>query len=241
MALRLTLLGTGDAVGTPKIGCSCPRCTYAREQGISRTRTSLLIESEGHYLMIDTSPDARYQLLRSGSPLIDAVIWTHGHYDHYTGYGEFYRVQNPPPAYAAPTVLTYCSQFFTFLPFDKHPIPPYIPFDLFGLKITLCTVNHPSVPTYGLRIESKEGVIAYTSDTQADIPHESRSLFQNADLLLIDAIVPPDMHLNKHMNYEEACRLARDLGARSFRCVHLSHLMDWNLPHLGRDMEHWEW
>jgi phosphoribosyl 1,2-cyclic phosphate phosphodiesterase len=241
MTLRVTLLGTGDAVGTPKIGCSCPRCSYARKNRISRTRTSLLIESGHHHLMIDTSPDTRYHLLRSDSPRIDAVIWTHGHYDHYTGYGEFYRVQTPPPVYAVPPVLTYCSQFFTFLSFEKYPIDPYVPFDLFGLKITALTMNHPPVPTFGLRIESDSAVIGYTSDTRADIPAESRALLKDVDLLLIDAIVPPEIHLNKHMNYQEACGLARDLGARTFRCVHLSHLMDWDLPFLGKDMDQWEW
>ncbi|MDD1678728.1 MAG: MBL fold metallo-hydrolase [Methanomicrobiales archaeon] len=239
--MRLTLLGTGDAVGTPKIGCSCPRCIYAREKGVSRTRTSLLLETGGHHLMIDTSPDTRCQLLRAESPVIDGVIWTHGHYDHYAGYGEFYRVQPPPPVYAVPAVLSYCSQFFTFLSFDKHPVQPYVPFDLFGSTFTFLAVNHPSVPTYGLRIESEGKVIGYTADTRADIPMESRTLLEDLDLLFIDAIVPPEIHLNKHMNYEEACSLAHSLGARSFYCVHLSHLIDWDLPCLGRDMDHWDW
>jgi phosphoribosyl 1,2-cyclic phosphate phosphodiesterase len=241
MILRVTLLGSGDAVGTPKIGCSCPRCIYAQENRISRTRTSLLIESENHHLMVDTSPDTRYQLLRSGSPPIDAVIWTHGHYDHYAGYGEFYRVQNPPPVYAVPSVLSYCSQFFTFLPFDRCPVQPYTPFNLFGLTITLFPVNHPPVPTYGLRIESEGRAVGYTADTRADIPDESRALLKKMDLLLIDAIVPPQIHLSKHMNYQDACNLAQALEARTFRCVHLSHLMDWDLPYLGKDMERWEW
>jgi phosphoribosyl 1,2-cyclic phosphate phosphodiesterase len=47
--------------------------------------------------------------------------------------------------------------------------------------------------------------------------------------------------VNKHMNYEEACSLAESLGVKSFRCVHLSHLMSWDLPSLGRDMDTWEW
>ncbi|MDD1672994.1 MAG: MBL fold metallo-hydrolase [Methanomicrobiales archaeon] len=237
--MRLTLLGTGDAVGTPKIGCACPRCTYALQKRISRTRTSLLLESEGRHLIIDTSPDMRYQLLRSGSPPIDAVIWTHGHYDHYSGYGEFYRVQKPPPVYAAPEVLSYCSQFFTFLPYEKHPMTPYLPIELFGLKITSLPVNHPSVPTFGLCIESDGVAIGYTSDTRVDIPSTTRSHLEGMDLLLVDAIVPSDLHLNKHMNYEEACNLSRELGARDFRCVHLSHLVSWDLPHLGRDSDTW--
>jgi phosphoribosyl 1,2-cyclic phosphate phosphodiesterase len=191
--------------------------------------------------MIDTSPDTRYQLLRSGSPAIDAVIWTHGHYDHYVGYGEFYRVQKPPPVYAVSPVLAYCGQFFTFLPFDTYSIQPYANFDLFGLTITFLPVNHPPVPTYGLLIESQKAAIGYTADTRADIPTETRARLRDLDLLLIDAMVPPTIHLNKHMNYQEACDLAGELDARTFRCVHLSHLMDWDLPFLGKDMDSWQW
>ncbi len=183
----------------------------------------------------------RYQLLRSGSPVIDAVIWTHGHYDHYAGYGEFYRVQTPPPVYTVTPVLDYCSQFFTFLSFQKTPVAPYVPFKLFDLSITLFPVNHPSAPTFGVRIESDNAVIGYTADTRADIPEASMALLGDLDLLLIDAIVPPEIHLNKHMNYQEACTLATTLRAKTFRCVHLSHMMDWGLPFLGKDMDHWCW
>ncbi|HZD42903.1 MAG TPA: MBL fold metallo-hydrolase, partial [Methanomicrobiales archaeon] len=87
--MRITLLGTGDAVGTPRVGCSCPNCTTAVAEGLSRLRTSLLLEVDGKHILVDTSPDLRQQLLKSGSPYIDAVIRTHGHYDHYSGYGDF--------------------------------------------------------------------------------------------------------------------------------------------------------
>lgn len=55
--MRLTLLGTGDAVGTPKIGCNCPACSDAREGGKSqRLRFSILVESCQGKILIDTSP-----------------------------------------------------------------------------------------------------------------------------------------------------------------------------------------
>ena len=91
--MKFTLMGTGDAIGTPKVGCGCPQCMHARETGTGRLRTSILIEHEGRHILVDSSPDLRQQLLRHGSPHIDAVIWTHGHYDHFMGFGEFYRVQ----------------------------------------------------------------------------------------------------------------------------------------------------
>jgi len=235
--MNLHFLGTGDAVGTPKIGCTCENCTFAQEHGIQRLRTSLLIETEGEHLLIDTSPDLRQQLLCAGSPHIDAVIWTHGHYDHYSGFGEFYRIQEPPPVYAADETLSYCAPLFGFLSFQKHRIQPYTPCSLLGLSVTLFPVNHPPVPSFGLRIDSPEGSIAYTGDTRADIPERSKELLSGVDLLVLDAIVPPEIRLTKHMNYEEASGMAREAGPRGFRFVHLSHLIPWILPRLAQDGE----
>jgi len=233
--MDLLFLGTGDAVGTPKVGCSCPNCSFAQEHGIQRLRTSLLIDGGGRHLLVDTSPDLRRQLLCAGSPCIDAVIWTHGHYDHYSGYGEFYRIQEPPPVYAADETLSYCAPLFSFLTFEQHRVEPCTPFDLLGLSVTLFPVNHPPVPSFGVRIDSPEGSLAYTGDSRADIPERSKELLSGVDLLVLDAIVPPEIRLNKHMNYQEARDMAREAGAREWRCVHLSHLIPWDLPHLARD------
>jgi phosphoribosyl 1,2-cyclic phosphate phosphodiesterase len=235
--MELRFLGTGDAVGTPKIGCGCETCSLARELGIERLRTSLLIEEGGRHLLIDTSPDLRAQLLAAGSPRIDAVIWTHGHYDHYSGYGEFYRIQDPPPVYAADETLSYCGPLFSFLSFESRPVPPYTPFELLGFSVTLFPVNHPPVPSFGVRIDAPAGSIAYTGDTHADIPGQSKALLSGADLLSLDAIVPPEIRLSKHMNYDEALGMAGQAAPGEFRLVHLSHLIPWSFPHLARDGE----
>lgn len=235
--MKVTVLGTGDAIGTPKVGCSCPRCSYALRQGIQRLRTSFLIEHEDRTILIDTSPDLRQQLLAHGSPHIDAVIWTHGHYDHFMGFGEFYRVQAIPVVYAAPRVLEYCGEIFRFLRFPRHAAEPFCTFDLFGLGLTLVPVNHPPAETYGLVLTYGKVKIAFTSDTNANIPAESLSLFSGADLLFVDALVPPSIHIDKHMNYHDACTLSAALEVKDFRCVHMSHNIPWDLPNIGKDGE----
>ncbi|MCK9632212.1 MAG: MBL fold metallo-hydrolase [Methanoregula sp.] len=238
--MKITLLGTGDAVGTPRIGCDCPQCTHAKSTGATRLRTSLLIENEGKHLLIDSSPDLRQQILRIGSPHIDAVIWTHGHYDHFIGFGEFYRVQNIPPVFAAAPVLNYCVDYFRFLNFDKIVIEPYMPFNIFGIKVTLFVVRHPPAFTCGILFETKESRVGFTSDTNIDIPQESLDLLGDLDLLLLDAIVPSSIRIAKHMNYLDACSLAAQLAPADFRCVHMSHMMPWDLPHTGKDGDTFE-
>lgn len=235
--MRITLLGTGDAPGTPKIGCKCPQCTYAQENGLTRLRTSLLVEHAGKNILIDSSPDLRQQLLRCGSPHIDAVIWTHGHYDHFMGYGEFYRVQELPPVYAAPPVLDYCGGIFSFMSFRRTPSEAYAPFTISGVTFTLVEVNHPPVFSCGIVIACDGTKVGYTADTRSDIPDRSKKLLSGSDLLLVDALAPMGYHVYKHMSYEEACRMATDLDAADFRCVHLSHAIRWDLPHIGKDGE----
>ena len=235
--MKITLLGTGDAIGTPKVGCDCPQCSHAKVTGTTRLRTSLLVESGGRNLLIDSSPDLRQQLLLHGSPHIDAVIWTHGHYDHFIGFGEFYRIQDIPPVFAAQPVLNYCAEIFRFLTFDKGAIQPYESFDIFGITITPFMVKHPPAFTCGMLFESEGSRVGFTSDTNIDIPQKSLDLLTDLDLLIVDAIVPSSITIHKHMNYLDACTLAGRLAPKDFRCVHQSHLLPWGLPHLGTDGE----
>lgn len=238
--MRVTLLGTGDAIGTPKIGCSCPVCTFARANGRQRLRSATLIKVGEKHILIDTGPDLRAQLLAAGSPHIDAVIWTHGHYDHFMGYGEFYRVQKVPPVYAAAPTMEYAGSVFSFLPMENHTVEPYRPFDLFGAEVTLFPVNHPPMPTFGVRVEYEGAVLALTADTNAQISQASKECLSGADLLVLDAIVPGGFTITKHMNYADALKLAEELAPAEFRCTHASHLLAWDTPHLARDMEQFE-
>ncbi len=224
--MRITLLGTGDAVGTPKIGCTCAACADARAGGKSqRLRFSILVESNQGKILIDTSPDLRQQFLKQRLSGIDGVIWTHGHYDHYSGFGEFYRVQNRVDVYGIPETLDYINQYVSFLKPRYHYVKLYEPFELIGLEFTLFKVNHPpvEVPT-GVIIREGNTKVVVTGDTNSEIPEKSLELMKDPDLLIADGIVPPHIHIKKHMNSEEAMALAGKLNAKKVVLTHLSHL-----------------
>jgi phosphoribosyl 1,2-cyclic phosphate phosphodiesterase len=235
--MLITLLGTGDATGTPQIGCTCPQCRLARSAGFQRLRTSLLIEKNDRYTLIETTPDLRQQLLSCSSPHIDNVIWTHGHFDHFMGFGEFYRVQEMPRVYGGPGVIAYCGEIFKFLRFESFSQHAFRPFHAGELEITLIPVNHPPAETYGVILRDGETRIGFTSDTNACIPEESLSFFEDLDLLFIDALVPPGYNIPKHMNYQDALLLAKRLRASDYRCVHMSHHIPFKTPHTGSDGE----
>jgi len=239
--MKITILGTGDTVGTPMVGCSCANCTYAKEHGIQRLRTSLLIESkDGLHLLIDSSPDLRQQLLAAGSPHIDAIIWTHGHYDHIMGFPDFYRVQRETlQVYGAPEVLEYCGSIFSFIKHREIPIKPFEPIFICGLEVTFFPVEHDT-PTYGLRIRSEGKTFVYSCDTCNLLSDRTLDTMKDADLFLVDGIFPADVHITKHMNVAEAEELATSLGAKEYWCVHMSHKIPFDYPHGAKDMQSWQ-
>jgi phosphoribosyl 1,2-cyclic phosphate phosphodiesterase len=223
--MKITLLGTGDAPGTPVIGCSCPTCLDAHKESKSRrTRCAILVESDKGTILIDTGPDLRYQMLKNNIKHIDAVIWTHGHYDHFSGFAEFHRVQYKVDVYGLEGTLEYILDYLQFLHPIRHNIVLNTPFELIGLEFTLFEVVHPpaKVPV-GVIISDGKNKVVITGDSQRNIPEKSMELIQNPDLLITDAIVPPNINIKKHMNTTEAFDLAKTIGAKELVFTHLSH------------------
>ncbi|HOT07400.1 MAG: putative hydrolase [Methanosaeta sp. PtaB.Bin039] len=223
--LLITMLGTGDAIGTPKIGCKCPTCLDALGGGLSRRmRFSVLLESDDGRVLVDTSPDLRWQLLKRDLSKVDAVIWTHAHYDHYAGFGDFHRVQNRVPVYGTKGTMDYIMNYLYFLRPERHDVLAGVPFELAGMDFTLFPVDHPPVETMGVLVEAGGKRAVITSDTTDALCARSMELMAGVDLFLADAIMPPGYNLNKHMNAEQAMALARRLNVRKTYLTHLSHL-----------------
>ena len=244
--MKIVLLGTGDTVGTPKIGCTCPACLDALSGGRSaRLRFSILIESDEGRVLIDTGPDLRYQLLKFGIDHIDGVIWTHGHYDHYAGFGEFYRVQDRVNVYGLKDTLDYILQYLYFMNPVRHNVVAYEPFHLIGLEFTLFLVYHPPLSeSTGVIVRSGDKKLVITGDTNKQIPERSIEIMRDPDILICDAIAPPIFNLEKHMNTAEAEELASELHAKEMVMTHLSHLFpphdeavkQWNLGYDGMEL-----
>ena len=193
--MKITLLGTGDAPGTPVIGCDCPACIDAiKGTKSNRLRFSILVESDEGKVLIDTSPDMREQMLRKGLKHVDGVIWTHGHYDHYTGFGEFHRVQYNVDVYGVTETLDYILDYVSFLRPSRHDIPLNTSFELIGMEFTLFEVNHPPAKkAIGVMICEGDKKVVISGDTDENIPEKSIELIQNPDIFIVDAIIPHDV------------------------------------------------
>ena len=83
-SIKITFLGTGTSSGVPMIACGCDVCTSPDKKD-KRLRSSILVQSATTTFVVDTTPDFRYQMLRSNVKKLDAVLFTHPHKDHIAG------------------------------------------------------------------------------------------------------------------------------------------------------------
>ena len=78
-----------------------------------RLRPSILVRYDNRNILIDTTPDFRQQILRTGIERLDAILYTHAHADHILGLDDVrpfnYRQREPIPLYATPEVLAVIS------------------------------------------------------------------------------------------------------------------------------------
>ena len=64
-------------MGVPTLGCHCAVCESSDPHD-KRTRPSILLAYGGRNVVIDTTPDFRYQAMRAHIDRLDAVLYTHG-------------------------------------------------------------------------------------------------------------------------------------------------------------------
>lgn len=226
--MKFTILGSGTSTGIPMVGCGCRVCRSADPKD-TRTRTSLLVENNGTYILVDTSTDLRTQAIRQQIPYIDAVLFTHAHADHIHGIDDlrgFHFIHKKViPCYASRETLDNIGSKFSYI-FTGHSadgyhqlLQPHVinkTFQLFGLTITPIPLLHGSMLSTGFRFND----FAYLTDCSA-IPAESMSLLQGLDVLVIDALrYTPHPH---HFNVAGAVAVAAEIGAKRTFLTHLTH------------------
>ncbi len=232
--LKVTLLGTGTSTGVPVIGCRCRVCR-SDDPRDERTRCACLVTCGDLHLVIDTGPDFRRQALREDLRRVDAVLFTHHHFDHVVGLDDlrpfFFDNAAPIPCYARANTADVLRTMFQYIFCDGtypgvprlelHPVDgPFVVRSRYGtgtaVRVEPIDVFHGALPMFGYRI----GRFAYLTDTNR-IPEASLARLRGLDVLVLDAL-RHEPH-RTHFTIEEAVAMARRIGARQTYFIHMTH------------------
>ena len=227
--MRIEFLGTGTSTGVPQLGCDCEVCA-SKDPRDNRLRCSALLTVDNRNILIDCTPDFRYQALRSGISHLDALLITHSHYDHTGGIDDLrtYSYDKPLPVYAEPNVindirnrLPYCfmENPYPGIPrLDVQKIAPMQSFVVDGVEITPLRVMHYNLPIVGFKVRN----MAYITDCLT-MPEETMQQLQNLDLLVLNALRRTP-HIS-HQTLDDALSLIEQLKPRKAFLTHMSHHM----------------
>ena len=228
--IKVTFLGTGTSQGVPVIACDCEVC-MSNDKKDSRLRSSILVETQGKSVCIDTGPDFRQQMLRAKVQNLDAVVYTHEHKDHTAGMDDIrafnFKQKKPMELFTDLNVEACLKKEFSYA-FAENPYPgvPKLninrienkPFEVSGVVFQPVQLMHYKLPIFGFRI----GDFAYCTDVNYISPEEKEKL-TNLKVLVITALRKEE-HIS-HFSLSEALALIEELKPEMAYLTHVSHLL----------------
>jgi phosphoribosyl 1,2-cyclic phosphate phosphodiesterase len=226
--LTITFLGTGTSSGVPMIACACEVCTSADKRD-KRLRSSILVQSATTTIVVDTTPDFRYQMLRQDVKKLDAVLFTHPHKDHIAGLDDV-RAYNffqdkPMQIFANQMTIDALMREFAYAFADKkYPGVPNLELNSITLEsfmigdipVVPVMVWHLKMPVYGFRF----GNFTYITDANY-IEEGEKQKIRGSKTMVVNAL-RKEKHIS-HYNLQEAIHLVQELEVPNAYFTHISH------------------
>jgi phosphoribosyl 1,2-cyclic phosphate phosphodiesterase len=226
--LKISFLGTGTSSGVPMIACDCEVCRSNNPKD-NRLRSSIMVQSQTTTIVVDTTPDFRYQMLREKVQHIDAIIFTHSHKDHIAGLDDVrafnYFNEMPIEVYANElTQVALKREFYYVFAEHKYPGIPDInlhdideePFLIGDIMVMPIKVWHMNMPVLGFRF----GNFTYITDANR-IEEQEKEKIMGSEVLVLNAL-RHKKHLS-HFTLQEAIDLAQELNIPKTYFTHISH------------------
>jgi phosphoribosyl 1,2-cyclic phosphate phosphodiesterase len=215
-------------MGVPTLGCHCAVCE-STDPHDKRTRASALLSWGGHNVVIDTTPDFRFQALRAKIDRLDAVIYTHAHADHIMGLDDIrpynFHQRASIPLYGSKDTLARLREQFAYV-FREVPVGATVPgvelheidgpLCLHGLEIVPIPAMHGPSQVLGFRIDN----VAYLTDFSA-VPESSKPLLHGLDILVLSAL--RDTPHVMHSTVANSLALVEELKPKRAWFTHIAH------------------
>ena len=210
------------------IACECPVCTSADGRD-KRLRSSIMVKSATTTLVVDTTPDFRYQMLRQKVKQLDAVLFTHPHKDHIAGLDDVrafnYFQEQAMQVYANPMTIDALMREFAYAFADKkYPGLPNIelntiglePFSIGDIDIIPLQVWHMKMPVFAFRF----GDFTYITDANR-IDEAEKEKIRGSKVMVVNAL-RREKHIS-HYSLDEAIALVQELRIPQSYFTHISH------------------
>jgi phosphoribosyl 1,2-cyclic phosphate phosphodiesterase len=228
LSLQITFLGTGTSSGVPMIACTCAVCTSTNKKD-NRLRSSVMVQYNNTTIVIDTTPDFRYQMLREKVTNVDAILFTHPHKDHIAGLDDIraYNHFNKAAINVYANELTQAAlkrEFQYIFAENKYPGIPDIDLNTIDeevfyvneIAITPIKAWHLRMPVLGFRI----GDFTYITDANR-IEAEEKEKIKGSKILVLNALRHEE-HIS-HFTLQQAIDLGKELEIPQVYFTHISH------------------
>lgn len=233
--MKIRILGCGPSYGMPSLSRGFGLCDPVNPKN-TRTRSSLLLETGKTNILFDSDPEIRLQLLRAGRPNVDAVIYTHAHYDHMGGADDLRAFLNEHhlrlPVYLTDHDEHHFKEQMQYLikpsenqsdkpTFVLHKINAYEPFTINGdVQIMPILQYHGEDLSMGYRI----GDFAYSTDVKRMDP-KGFELLKGIKTWVLGVVTTKEN--NKHIHLEEALRWIDLIKPDQVYLTHMGARMDY--------------
>ncbi len=236
MKTKFTILGCGYSMGVPRIDGFFGRCDPKNKKNY-RTRCSALITSSNHNILIDTSPDIKFQLLNNKIRNINNVFYTHEHGDQTHGINDlrvFYlKNKKKISVYADKKTRNYLLKSFKYCFKESSEYPPIMKmnnlkkihkFNIKNEKILLksIVVQHGKINSICYIINNK---CAYASDVSKIFTKDLKH-FYNLEYFVVDCLRYTPHY--SHFNLEQVLNLIKIIKPKNTILTNLNNEMDYS-------------
>ena len=227
--MECIILGCGGSNGVPRIGCSCFVCK-SHDTKNQRTRASIVLILDDCKILFDTSVDLRQQALNNGINDIDAVFYTHDHFDHVAGINDVKLLsKSPVSAFMSYDTNIALRRAYSYVFTQKSNLyKPLMrdfifggPFSIGRHKVTPFAQHHGKEKnSYGFRI----GDFAYSTDV-TNFSEENYKILEGVKVWVVDCL--RYYYSPSHSYLEKTISWCMRIKPRRAILTHMDHDIDY--------------